>query len=304
MILLMLLFCIVYTISITIFFKNKFNKNCITVSEILNQIISKVPVNYPDTKDNLISKIAHQSRCIEEMINYEVSQSKAESESIKSVITNMSHQLKTPLANVIMYIELLESVDLDTKKKKDFLKKVKLETSKIDWLITSFIKISRLESNIVNFDISPNYIKQTLVESISTVLRKAMEKRIKINLMPFEDKLLLHNRQWTIEALVNVLENAIKYSNENTEISILVEELQLYTIIKIVDEGIGIKEEYYNKIFSRFYRCKDVEKQEGSGIGLYLTRMILEREHGSITVKSKVNKGSCFSIILQNCNIV
>lgn len=303
MILLMLVFCIIYTISITIFFRIKFNKNCIVLHGILDEIISKSPITYPDTKDNVISKIAHQSRCIEEMINYEVNQSKAENESIKSLITDMSHQLKTPLANIIMYVELLESEDLDNKKKKDFMSKIKLQTSKINWIVTSLIKMSRLEHNIINFDISPNYIKETLVESISTVFIKAMEKNIKINLMPFEDKLLLHNRRWTVEAIVNVFENAIKYSEENTTITISIEELQLYTVIKIVDEGIGIKESEYNKIFSRFYRSKDVEDKDGTGIGLYLTRLILEKEQGAISVKSKINKGSCFRILLQNCKI-
>lgn len=303
MIFISLIFCITYTIGITIFFKNKFNKNCIILHGILDEIISRTPITYPDTKDNMISKIAHQSRCIEEMINYEVNQSKAENESIKSLITDMSHQLKTPLASIIMYVELLESEGLDDKKKKDFINKIKLQTSKVNWIVASLIKMSRLEYNIINFNVSPTYIKETLVESISAVFIKAMEKNIEINLIPFEDKLLLHNRRWTVEAIVNVLENAIKYSEKNTKIIISIEELQLYTVIKIVDEGIGIRESEYNKIFSRFYRSKDVEDKDGTGIGLYLTRLILEKEQGAISVKSKINKGSCFRILLQNCKI-
>ena len=100
--------------------------------------------------------------------------------------------------------------------------------------------------------------------------------------------------------MANLLENAVKYSPENSSIRISLIRLDLYTKIRIEDEGIGIPEEEFNRIFRRFYRGKEVERQEGSGLGLYLAQLILQCEKGYITVSSKVGQGSCFSLFLLN----
>ena len=99
----------------------------------------------------------------------------------------------------------------------------------------------------------------------------------------------------------NILENAVKYSKEQTQIKIEVYPLELFTEIRITDQGIGIKKAEQTEIFKRFYRSKEVEQKEGSGIGLYLCRLILEQENGYLTVASEYGKGSSFSVFLQNC---
>mgnify|MGYP001080122484 FL=1 len=100
--------------------------------------------------------------------------------------------------------------------------------------------------------------------------------------------------------MTNILENAIKYSPENSRIEITVNKMELYTRITISDEGIGIPEKEYHLIFQRFYRGKEVEQQEGSGLGLYLAQLILQQEKGYITVSSKPGQGSSFHIFLPN----
>ena len=118
---------------------------------------------------------------------------------------------------------------------------------------------------------------------------------------PFPDCLLEHNPKWTAEVFVNILENAVKYSESGSQIEIQVRPLELFTEIRFRDLWIGIRKEEQNRIFQRFYRSRDVENREGSGIGLYLSRMILDKEKGYMTVASEYGRGSCISVFLQNC---
>ena len=112
---------------------------------------------------------------------------------------------------------------------------------------------------------------------------------------------MYHNRKWTVEVFVNLLENAIKYTDKGGAISIRVKPYELYTEIQFADNGRGIRREELTDIFKRFYRSPEVENMEGSGIGLYLSNLILEKEKGYITAASEYGKGSCFSVFLQNC---
>ncbi|NJI80507.1 HAMP domain-containing histidine kinase [Clostridioides difficile] len=281
---------------------NKKNQNRYDeLSLMLNQILEGKEVTYSDTKDTRLSKISHQVKKVKDMIEIEVEQSKLEKEAIKSLISNMSHQLKTPLSNITIYCELLENMNISTSQKKEFLQKMKNETFKIDWLLQSLFKMTKLEDGVINFEVEELLIKDTILQSISTVFNKAEAKNIRISLEPFSDVKLVHNKKWTIEAIVNVLENAIKYSPSNSVITVSIIKMELYTKITIKDEGIGIDSKELNDIFKRFYRSKNVENQNGTGIGLYLARLILEKENGNIIVESKLGNGSCFSIFLQNC---
>lgn len=292
---------IVCTVAIYIIITKKNQNRYDELSLMLNQILEGKEVTYSDTKDTRLSKISHQVKKVKDMIEIEVEQSKLEKEAIKSLISNMSHQLKTPLSNITIYCELLENMNISTSQKKEFLQKVKNETFKIDWLLQSLFKMTKLEDGVIKFETEELLIKDTILQSISTVFNKAEAKEIRINLEPFSDIKLVHNKKWTTEAIVNVLENAIKYSPSNSIITVSVIKMELYTKITIKDEGIGIDNKELNDVFKRFYRSKNVENQNGTGIGLYLARLILEKENGNIIVESKLGSGSCFSIFLQNC---
>ena len=144
-------------------------------------------------------------------------------------------------------------------------------------------------------------IRNTIMQAMDSVALKAANKDIEIIATEeISDVKVYHNFKWTREVFENILENAIKYSPCKSIIKISIEQLETYTKISIEDSGIGIRDEEYVKIFQRFYRSKDVENAEGSGIGLYLCRLILENEKGSITVKSQYGKGSVFSVFLLN----
>jgi len=158
-----------------------------------------------------------------------------------------------------------------------------------------------LEEGAIDFEAQMLPVNQTVTLAIENVLLKASQKNIDIIAEDeFEGILLFHNIKWTREVFINLLENAIKYSPYNSIIKVTCEKRDHYTRISVIDEGIGIRKEEYNKIFQRFYRSKDVEKADGFGIGLYLCRLVLEKENGNITVSSKYGRGSTFSVYLLN----
>ena len=219
---------------------------------------------------------------------------------IMELISDLSHQLKTPLANIVMNTEILMDDGLDAERKKDFLERTRGQAEKMQWLMANLIKASRLENGIIDFKAENVMIKPTLASAIGTVYAQASKKDIEIFMEEFQDRTLWHNPKWTGEAITNILENAVKYSPEHSHIRIAIQPLDIYTCISIADEGIGISEEEYPKIFQRFYRGKQAEANDGSGLGLYLSQLILQSEKGYVTVSSRPGEGSCFSVFLLN----
>ena len=175
------------------------------------------------------------------------------------------------------------------------------QIEKLDWIVESLSKMVKLEQNIDEFEVTGTKIRQTILDAVDTVYEKLEKKEISLRMEPFEDRLLYHNRRWTAEVFVNLLENAVKYTEKGGSISIGVRTYEIYTKIQFSDNGRGIRQEELTDIFQRFYRSPEVENLEGSGIGLYLSNLILEKEKGYMTVDSEYQKGSSFSVFLQNC---
>lgn len=270
------------------------------VSRMLEQVLNRERIEISDIREGGLSALAGKMIRVQETLEYEVDQAQKEKEQVKSLISNMSHQLKTPLSNVVMYRELLET-EPDAERRADFLERMRLQLDKIDWILQSLFKMVKLEQDVIRFETEQASLKETLVSALSSVYEKAEKKEIRIVTEPFPDRLLEHNPKWTAEVFVNILENAVKYSKNGSQIEIQVRPLELFTEIRFRDHGIGIRKEEQNRIFQRFYRSRDVENREGSGIGLYLSRMILDKEKGYMTVASEYGRGSCISVFLQNC---
>ncbi len=267
--------------------------------EMLDAVLDRETVGVSDLKETELSALANKILRIQEKMEIEITQAQKEKEQVKSLVSNMSHQLKTPLSNVIMYRDLLET-ELTDGQRTQFLDRMKVQLEKIDWILQSLFKMVKLEQGAISFNVKAVSIRETLRDAVNMVYDKAAKKQIQIITEPFSDCLLLHNRKWTAEVFDNILENAIKYSDEKSRINIEVIPMELFTEIRITDEGIGIRNEELTDIFKRFYRSSEVENKEGSGIGLYLSRLILEQEKGYMTVKSEHGKGSSFSVFLQN----
>ena len=276
------------------------NRTLNKISLIITAFISKRRIEDTDVADTRESKLISQLKHLIMITDHEVKSSKGERETVNRLVSDLSHQLKTPLANITMYSELLKDNTLSEVEKQEFIDRTGEQAAKMEWLMQTLLKTSRLEIGMIEFDITPTYIKETIANSISAVYVQAETKNIRITIEEFIDRKLLHNSKWTAEAIANILENAIKYSPEDTKILIKLERMEFHTKIQISDQGIGIMPEEFNLIFKRFYRSKQVEQKEGSGLGLYLSQLILSKERGYITVDSKLGKGSCFSLFLQN----
>lgn len=219
-----------------------------------------------------------------------------EKEKIKELIADISHQTKTPVANILLYTQLLGEQELP-KESMEYVNALNVQTEKLNFLIGSLVKTSRLEAGIFVLHPKINDIYPMLLKVQEQIRAKADEKKIKIELISTDIKACF-DEKWTEEAIYNIVDNAVKYTPEGGNITISTTSFNLFTKIDIKDTGIGIPSEEHAKIFGRFYRSKRVSELPGVGIGLYLSRQIVSSEGGYIKVSSKQGEGSTFSVFL------
>lgn len=274
-------------------------------NDILNAISNILKGNYNYTnykiQEGLMGRIYSELSHLENYIQIKENELIAEKEETKSLVTDISHQLKTPLASVKMSNYILMNDNLNESERREFLEVSEENISKLEKLIEALIQISRLEAGMIELEPKKASIKDTLTKAINGIYIKALEKNIDIEINEFKGLVAFHDSRWTEEAIVNVLDNAIKYSKVGSKIEIKVCDGINYISISVKDYGIGIDHNDYNNIFKRFYRSKNSKESivEGSGVGLFLSRKILEEQGGSISVKSQLNVGSEFKILLK-----
>lgn len=218
-----------------------------------------------------------------------------EKEKIKTLISDISHQTKTPISNLILYSELIEEGDLSEDMRSN-VEAIKQQAEKLEFLIKSLVKLSRLENGILNLSPRKEEIQPMLKDIYERYISKAKNKNLELNIEKTTSKATF-DRKWTTEALGNIVDNAIKYTNIG-EININVKEYEIFTRIDISDTGMGIDESEQAEVFSRFYRSQSVHNDEGVGIGLYLTREIISSEGGYIKLTSELGVGSTFSVYI------
>ncbi len=218
-----------------------------------------------------------------------------EKDRIKMLIGDISHQTKTPIANLLLYTELLQEEQLPPEVI-DYTLTIHEQAEKLKFLIDSLVKLSRLENGIITLHTKHSKIYPILNQVKQQFAPKAAEKGLTLIVNPTEATACFDTK-WTSEALCNLVDNAIKYTDKG-KITISVIAYELFIRIDVADTGIGISEEEQAKIFSRFYRSNMNPYEEGVGIGLYLAREILKNEKGYIKVSSQVGKGSVFSVFL------
>lgn len=219
----------------------------------------------------------------------------AEKDNIKTLIADISHQTKTPIANLLLFCELLEEEELPDSARRN-VEALHNQTDKLRFLIDSLVKLSRLENGILSLFTEKKTIQSILLEIRSQYLSKAEAKGLSLQL-PDTDVYAVFDAKWTAEALENIVDNAIKYTQKGS-VSVSVTEYEMFARIDIADTGIGIPEEELPKIFTRFYRSENARNSDGVGIGLFLARKIINEEGGYIKVSSRPGEGSCFSVFL------
>lgn len=222
-----------------------------------------------------------------------------EKNSIKELITNISHQTKTPLTNILMYAELLLEA-AKSEKEKEYAGEIYAQGKKLESLIGALVKMSRLETGIFQYEQKETAYQVIIAKAMEQALPRASEKKITILVKENAGYKANIDEKWIVEAVYNILDNAVKYSGEGTMIVIEEFSYELFSGIRITDQGIGISEEEIPLLFGRFYRGKKVHDKEGVGVGLYLARQIVESNGGYIKVRSKVGSGSAFEICFPN----
>ena len=249
-----------------------------------------------DYDESKLSKL--ESKWLRYLTSSKLSAQKTEQEreKLQELVSDISHQTKTPLSNILLYTQLLQEQDIDGQSRQ-LVDEIRQQSEKLEFLIQSLVKTSRLETG--TFQLAPlkNNIDSVIDAAIEQITPKAKSKQIKI-MYSSQSHTAKFDIKWTREALFNILDNAVKYSPRNSVIKITVYAYEMFACVSVADQGIGIPEEELPRIFGRFYRGQNVREQNGVGIGLYLCRQIIEGQGGYITVESTVNQGSIFKIFL------
>ncbi len=215
---------------------------------------------------------------------------------LKDSLGDISHQLKTPLTSITIMIDnILDNPDMDEKTRKRFLINIKREILNINFLVMSLLKLSKFDANVVRFNKESVYLKDIIKESIKNVSMIKELKNITIKVSGDDNIKLLCDFKWQVESITNILKNSIEHTKEYGIVEVNYSENKLYTRILIKDNGKGIDSDDLPHIFDRFYKGEN-GSDDSFGIGLSLSKTIIEKEGGSITVKSTPNIGTIFTI--------
>ena len=257
---------------------------------------------FSEAEHTLTARLAHQLLKLRNILTAQNQMLAQEKEQIKTLISDISHQIKTPAAAADTFAQLLTDEDLSDETQREYISALQSALEKLIFLTESLVKMSRLESGMICLKPEKNSLNDIVLQAVKTVYAKAKNKKITIvfesgqgGTQQFE---ALLDFKWTAEAVANVLDNAVKYTPEGGAVSIRISELPSYLRLDISDTGPGISEEEQAKIFGRFYRGKRSAEVDGAGIGLYLTRDIVNRQNGYIKGASG-ETGSTFSLFLK-----
>lgn len=215
---------------------------------------------------------------------------------IAALIADISHQTKTPIANLLLYASLLEESPLSPAQQGQ-LCALRGQAEKLAFLMEALVKSSRLDAGVLTLSPSLHPIQPLLEDAAAQGAAAAAEKGISLSVLPCAGSARF-DAKWTSEALFNVVDNALKYTPPGGSVTLSAERYELFCRIRVTDSGPGIPEEEQAQIFSRFYRGAAVRDQDGLGLGLYLTRRILIRQGGYLRLSSRPGQGSEFSLYL------
>ena len=252
-----------------------------------------------------------------ELTNMHQEQAETERDTIKSIISNITHQIRTPVTNIMLYTGLLQEIVAVsgqdggvTENISHLLLKLQKQADKLDFFMKELVKSTYTEQEMISLHPEMTDVQEIVAAGWQTVELSAMKKGIFIAVQPAGDVqqhgkeetadgiLCYADRKWTVEALANVLDNAVKYSPSGSRIDVRLRTGESFLCVEIEDRGCGIREEEQGRIFERFYRAKEVSTEPGFGIGLYLVREVLSRQGGYARVKSAPGEGTTMYLYL------
>ena len=253
---------------------------------------------FSEAEDTLTARLQHQLLKLRNILTAQNQMLAQEKEQIKTLISDISHQIKTPIAAANTFAELLSDGELSAEERTEYITTLQMSLGKLTFLTNSLIKMSRLESGIISLKPEKNSLNEIVLQAVKTVYAKAKEKDILITFECDQAFEAVLDFNWTAEAISNVIDNAVKYTPQGGFVRLQITEYPSFLRLDISDSGVGIPEEEQAKIFGRFYRGKQSVGTDGVGIGLYLTREIINKQNGYMKVSSDEN-GSTFSMFLK-----
>ena len=263
-----------------------------------NMIDGNEELQKSNDSETLFARINHRLIRLYEIMQKNRHKVDMERQELQMLISDISHQVKTPVSNLQMVTDTLLTKPVSEEERMDFLQGIRSQTDKLDFLFQALVKTSRLETGAIRLEKKDSSLFHTLAQAMSSIVYAAEKKEIAVSVDCPENLIISHDSKWTSEALFNLLDNAVKYTPLGGKISVSVVQWEMYVEVKVTDTGKGISESNQAAIFRRFYREEEVHDQQGVGIGLYLAREIVTRQGGYIKVVSELGQGSEFSIML------
>lgn len=245
-----------------------------------------------------LARISHRLERLYNIMQADRLKASEEKSELQILVSDISHQTKTPIANLKMINDTLQTRKMPEGKQQEFLQASTSQLDKLDFLIQAMVKTSRLETGVITLEKKPALFTDTLTVALNGILAPMEKKQIVLSVDCSDKFSFPHDSRWTAEALYNILDNAVKYTPVCGRICVTVQEWEMYFKIDIADTGKGIPEKEQAAVFKRFYREDTVHDIDGIGIGLYLAREIITMQGGYIKVVSTVGAGSTFSIFL------
>lgn len=249
-----------------------------------------------EDREGDFSKLAIAFNSMRQIIRSNLSELREEKQFLADLLSDISHQLKTPLSSMIVYNDIMLSKELSSSQRETFLINNQNQLQKMNWLIKNLLKLAKLDAKAIELNKENQCLNETIQDSIDSLESKAYEGNVKIMFKEKEEIAFMHDKLWLEEALVNIIKNCIEHTPQGGEIGVELEQNPLYTRIIIEDTGEGISEEDLPNIFKRFYKAKTSKKSDSVGIGLALTKAIIEAHNGMIEVSSKLGQGTKFII--------
>lgn len=295
------IFLTILFISLMLFFLNQFKKSENKDLEVIIDYLEKInkhnyELKIEENEEGNLSILKNEIYKTAVYLNEQASKSQEEKEKLKVFLSDISHQLKTPLTSINLMIDnILDNNNLSLEEKRKILFQIKHKIKHINSLILILLKLAKFDSNTIVFKRQNNDLLTIINEASKNVSALADLKNIKININSNDNINIYCDYKWEVEALTNIIKNCIEYSLENSKIDIFINDNNLYTKLTIKDYGKGMDKEEIKNIFKRFYKGNN-SFNDSIGIGLSLAKNIIEKDNGLISVKSKKNNGTEFII--------
>lgn len=247
--------------------------------------------------ESIESAVTQRLNQLVEMSRLNCDQADKERNLVKALISDISHQVRTPLTNIMLYAGLLEEQEL-SENAGEMASRIHRQADKLDFFMKELVRSSYLETDMITVHVEKSSVDELIARACQAVEMQALKKEIVIE-AALSSEQAFFDMKWTVEALVNLLDNAVKYSPVGSVVRICAIPYESFLCIRVKDEGIGIREEEQGMIFQRFYRSPSVSGEKGLGIGLYLVREIIKKQAGYVKVKAEPGVGAEFCVYLR-----